>query len=56
MSLNRRLFLQSAGAAAGSTMLPLGPARAATVPSELIAGVFRQKVREGGGDTIGAVE
>lgn len=51
MSLNRRLFLQSAGAAAGSTMLPLGAARAATVPSELVAGVFRQKVREGGADT-----
>jgi hypothetical protein len=41
VSLNRRRFLQSAGAAAGSTLLPVGGTLAAPVPSELVAGVFR---------------
>jgi FtsP/CotA-like multicopper oxidase with cupredoxin domain len=51
VSLNRRLFLQSAGAVAGTTLLPLDAPLAATVPSELVAGVFRQPVREAGADT-----
>ncbi len=50
MSLNRRRFLQSAGAAAGSALLPATPF-AAPVPSELVAGVFRQQVRDRGADT-----
>jgi FtsP/CotA-like multicopper oxidase with cupredoxin domain len=51
VSLNRRLFLQSAGAVASTTLLPLDAPLAATVPSELVAGVFRQPVREAGADT-----
>jgi hypothetical protein len=51
VSLNRRLFLQSAGAVAGTTLLPLDAPLAATVPAELVAGVFRQPVREAGADT-----
>jgi FtsP/CotA-like multicopper oxidase with cupredoxin domain len=51
VSLNRRRFLQTAGAAAGSALLPAGGALAAPVPSELVAGVFRQPVREGGPET-----
>lgn len=50
MSLNRRRFLQSAAAGAGAAALPWG-ALAATAPAELVAGVFRQKVRDSGPDT-----
>lgn len=51
MSLNRRLFLQSAGAVAGTTLLPPATSLAAPIPSELVAGVFRQPVREAGAET-----
>ena len=51
MSFNRRRFLQSAGAAAGSSLLPWTGVQAAPVPSELVAGVFRQRVRDSGAET-----
>jgi FtsP/CotA-like multicopper oxidase with cupredoxin domain len=47
---SRRRFLQSAAAGAGAAALPLG-AFAASAPAELVAGVFRQRVRENGPDT-----
>ncbi|GAB3767776.1 multicopper oxidase family protein [Ramlibacter monticola] len=48
MSLNRRRFLQSAAAVAAVPGLPSPDALAATAPFELIAGVFKQQVRETG--------
>ena len=48
MSLNRRRFLQSAAAVAAIPGLRPLEASAATAPFELIAGVFRQQVRETG--------
>ena len=51
MSLNRRLFLQSAAAAATLPGLRPLDALAATAPNELVAGVFKQRLREGGPET-----
>lgn len=51
MSLSRRQFLQSAAAAAAIPGLRPLDAWSATAPYELIAGVFKQKVRESGPDT-----
>lgn len=46
MSLTRRQFLQTAGAAFGSMALPFG-ARSAASPLELRAAISRQAIREG---------
>ncbi|HET8745838.1 MAG TPA: multicopper oxidase domain-containing protein, partial [Ramlibacter sp.] len=51
MSLNRRLFLQSAAAAAAMPGLAPLDSLAAAAPNELVAGVFKQRVREGGAET-----
>jgi FtsP/CotA-like multicopper oxidase with cupredoxin domain len=48
VSLNRRQFLQSATAAAALPALGPLDALAASAPFELVAGVFRQQVRETG--------
>ena len=50
MSIPRRRFLQTAGAAAGAALLP-STSFAAPIPSELVAGVFRHRVRENGPET-----
>jgi FtsP/CotA-like multicopper oxidase with cupredoxin domain len=51
VSLNRRHFLQSAAAAAAIPGLHPLAALAAPSPFELVAGVFRQRVRESGPET-----
>ena len=49
---NRRQFLQSAAAAAGSILLPQAPAFAAAAsPIDLVPGVLRQRVRASGPET-----
>ena len=50
MNVDRRRFLQGAAAVAGTAALPPA-AFAASTPAELVAGVFRQKVRADGPDT-----
>jgi FtsP/CotA-like multicopper oxidase with cupredoxin domain len=50
VTVDRRRFLQGAAAVAGAAALPPS-ALAATSPAELVAGVFRQKVRDTGPDT-----
>ncbi|HET9577308.1 MAG TPA: multicopper oxidase family protein [Usitatibacter sp.] len=48
MSLTRRQFLQTAGAALGSMALPPGARAAAGTPFELRAAISRQAIRDGG--------
>ena len=51
MEFTRRRFLQSAGAALGSTALPHAAFAAANAPIDLVPGVFRQQVRPNGAET-----
>ena len=51
MSLTRRAFLQSAGAALGAAALPLPTPAAPASALELRASAFRQRIRATGGET-----